>query len=124
MLTSLDATADSKTAETLTALGSWVSALTGGGAAKAATTATKAAPGGAPTAEAETKIPKSLSGLFVAGSSILRPGLYRFDYDASGALTGLRQVAEFTGCGVLSPPEAAVLAGLLKAGSTDCPPIH
>jgi len=118
MLASLDVTADSKTADTLTALGSLITGGAGGGTAKAATTAAKAAPGGGP-AEGETKTPKSLSGLFVPGSHILKPGLYRFEYDTTtGILQGLKEITAFSGCGALSPAE---FAALIKSGSTDCP---
>lgn len=120
MLTSLDATADSKTAETLTALASVIPALMGGGAAKAATTATKAAPGGGPPSAGETKIPKDLSGLFVPGSHILKPGLYKFVYNELGALSTLQEIVQFTGCGTVAPAQQKTLAAVLKQGSTDC----
>jgi len=97
MLTSLDVTEDSKTAETLTAVAALVSAATTGkspaGAAKA--------PGAAP--KGKSGAPSDLSTLFTRRTGILRPGLYRFDYDESGLLTGLTPVEFFTGAGIVRP---------------------
>jgi hypothetical protein len=92
MLTSLNASADAKTAETLTALGSIVSSVAGGGAggaAKAAKTATSGAtptpgsnPGGGPP-------PSALD------QAVLRPGLYKFVFDAGGKFRGLEAATFF-----------------------------
>jgi hypothetical protein len=114
MLTSLDVTADSKAAETLTALGSIVGAVVGmsAGGAPAATGAAKkkaAAPGGG-----ASRVPVDLSGLFAPGHYILKPGLYKFNYDTgpngNGALTGLLPVTYFTGCGPIQASDPAALA--------------
>jgi hypothetical protein len=98
MLTSLDASDDSKVAETLTALASLVGSATTGGAGTAAKAA-KTKPG--------------LQQLTTTGiipdfsDEILKPGLYKFVYDdASGQLKGLCRVTEFTSEGV-KPDECA-----------------
>ena len=106
MLTSLDASADSKTAETLTAIASIVSsaATAGAGGAKSAagaggggkitTTTTKFDEKGRREEEKVTeKIPDF-------SNQILKPGLYKFVYDASGQLIGLHCVTGFTNEGV------------------------
>jgi hypothetical protein len=102
MLTSLDATADSKTAETLTAIASLVSAAASPltGATQAAATAAKgmAKPGGNPKGQGNNQ-PQDLRNFFDVNGSILRPGLYKFTYDADGNLTGLDPVVFFTGYG-------------------------
>lgn len=96
MLTSLDASADSKTAETLTAIASLMSSAATGGAGAAAK-------GGKPalTGQNLAETVKDFS------DKILKPGLYKFVYDdASGQLIGLHAVTYFTDNGVV--PEAYV----------------
>jgi len=91
MLTSLDASADSKAAETLTAIASLVSSATtggAGGAPKSAMTTGKRGEHLAPP------VPPDFS------KQILKPGLYKFVYDANGELTGLRAVTYFSANGV------------------------
>jgi hypothetical protein len=86
MLTSLDASADSKTAETLTAIASLVSSATTGGAA---------APGKTKTMTQNNKeVPENIPDF---SDQILKPGLYKFVYDdASGQLIGLHAVTYFS----------------------------
>jgi hypothetical protein len=98
MLTSLDASGDSKTAETIGAVASLIGSLTGAGggsAAKGATT--KATGGGAPgVTQPGAKPPPS--------PNVLEPGLYRLDYDpVTGKLTGICAVAYFKNGGVQTP---------------------
>ena len=103
MLTSLDASSDSKVSETLSALASLVGSVTGK-SAPAATTG-PAAPS-TPAAESKFKVPPDLSGFFRAGHFILRPGLYKFRYnDSTGVLEGMKALAFFTGCGVIKAAE-------------------
>jgi hypothetical protein len=86
MLNSLDAAGDSKTAETLTAIGSIVAAAMGGGgggASKAAGTAAGAAGNRALTGTQVTQ-----------ADNILQPGLYRFHY-IDGVLVGLVKLTGF-----------------------------
>jgi hypothetical protein len=95
MLTSLDASADSKVSETLSALASIA------GTAMGTSTGTKAKgvvspPGGGPASLTD------LSSLYERDKAILRPGLYRFVY-SDGVLTGIAPVAFFTGTGVVMP---------------------
>jgi hypothetical protein len=100
MLTSLDASADSKTAETLTALASLVSSSVSplAAGAKAATSTGTPKPGGGPSTK--NKQPQGLSNLFTRQGTILRPGLYRFVYDeTTGELTDLKAVVYFSGYG-------------------------
>jgi hypothetical protein len=103
MLTSLDATADSKTAETLTAAAALVgAAMTGKTTAPAATA--KTAPGSGPGTKPTAQTPADLSIYYKSGTAILRPGLYRFEYDeTTGALIGLKPVEYFTGNGIVWP---------------------
>jgi hypothetical protein len=118
MLTSLDASADSKTAETLTALGSIAGAVAGGaagGAPKAKSLAS--APGGGQTSTQE--IPLDLAGYFVPGHFILRPGLYKFEYDKDGALTNLKPVTFFTGCGAIKADNPSALSSA-ESSEPDC----
>jgi len=106
MLTSLDASADSKTAETLTAIASLVSsaATAGAGGAKSAA----GAGGGGKITTTETKFDKEgrreeekvTEKIPDFSNQILKPGLYKFVYDASGQLIGLHCVTEFTNEGV------------------------
>jgi len=83
MLTSLNASADSKVAETLTAL----AAITGAVVTKGATGAMqqKSMSMVAPNAALPPTLPENA----------LRPGLYRFKYNEEGVLTGLIPVAFF-----------------------------
>jgi hypothetical protein len=82
MLTSLDATADSKVAETLTAVAAIAGAAmgtgSGGGAGKAA-----------------AKNAASIESIIPHETHILRPGLYRFEYDKDGLLIGLTPLQHF-----------------------------
>lgn len=121
MLTSLDASAETKGSEALSAVTGFLTAAEGGGTAKAVGTAAagaKSAPGGGANA---AKIPDSLSSLFTQGSHILRPGLYAFDYDSvTGVLKGLKEVSVFTGCGVRSSDDALLKQMLASAGGA-CP---
>ena len=103
MLTSLDSTADSKTAETLQALGTIAGTAIGGGAGAAAKTAAKAKAGGPGGGGGLPQLPADLSSYYGAANGILRPGLYRFNYDANGVLTSLTAVSFFTGNGTAAP---------------------
>jgi hypothetical protein len=89
MLTSLDASSDSKVSDTISAIASLVGSITGAGggaATKGATTAAKAAITKGITAQhKETTIP-----------NVLKPGLYRLNYDDnSGKLLGICAVTLF-----------------------------
>jgi hypothetical protein len=97
MLTSLDASADSKTAETLTAIASLMSSAATGGAGGAAKSAMTRGEGGE---QLVPTVPPDFS------KQVLKPGLYKFVYDANGELIGLRHVTYFTDKGVV--PEAYV----------------
>jgi hypothetical protein len=81
-LTSLQGSADSKVAETLTALASLVSAATGAATGTGAAKPSIKAPGG-PGAPPP------------APESALAPGLYAFDYGPDGALNGLCLMTAF-----------------------------
>lgn len=81
MLTSLEASADIKVAETLNAIGSIVSGIKGGGAT--ASSLTKQL-----TCEEPPKLP------------VLPPGLYEFMYDREGKFHRLRAVAYFCHDGI------------------------
>ena len=95
MLTSLDASADSKTAETLTALASIAGTVAGGGAGAAAKT-TKSA-----TTTTQALLPQFGTGI----NPILRPGLYRFVYyDKTGVLKSLEPVVFFDAEKGTTPP--------------------
>lgn len=82
MLTALDASADAKTAEILTSIAGIIGAVKGGGGDKAG------APGGGPSATRDCEL--------CYPETVLRPGLYRFVYDASGALTDVAPVKLFS----------------------------
>jgi hypothetical protein len=101
MLTSLDSTSDSKTAETLQALGAIAGTALTGGAGAAAKSASKAQAGG--PGGGLPQLPADLSSYYGAANGILRPGLYRFNYDANGVLTSLTAVSFFTGNGPAAP---------------------
>jgi hypothetical protein len=84
MLTSLNANADSKVSETLTALAAIAGAAVG-------TSST----GGA--SKGTNKSASSIQMLMPpSGDHILRPGLYRFSYDDKGLLTGLDPIVFFS----------------------------
>jgi hypothetical protein len=105
MLTSLNASADSQTAQTLTALGSIVSSVVGGGAGGAAKAA-KSATGGATPAPGSN--PQGGAAPSVLDQAVLRPGLYKFDFDSGGKFIGLEAVTFFdVGQGLLAPAAAA-----------------
>ncbi len=102
MLTSLDATADSQTAEVLQALGSIAGGAAGSStgtssAGKAAGKAATAVAGGPPKGGQ----PPDLSSYYTKNGGILRPGLYRFDFDPNGHLAGMTPVVFFTGNGTV-----------------------
>ena len=93
MLTSLDASADSKTAETLTAIASLVSSASTAGAG--------AAVKGNKFKMNEQELNGGPENPPDFSKQILKPGLYKFVYDeSSGRLTGLRCITEFTNTGV------------------------
>jgi hypothetical protein len=96
MLTSLDASADSKTAETLTAIASLMSSVSTGGASAAAK-------GGKSTVTATSNEAQTIEDI---SRQILKPGLYKFVYNTNGELTGLRPVTYFTNTGVESVTQA------------------
>jgi hypothetical protein len=122
MLTSLDTSADSKMAETLTALGSIAGAVASGGAGGGAAAAKpKSAPSGAAGLTAAQKIPPDLAGYFVPGHFILRPGLYKFKYATDGTLTGLKPVTYFTGCGAIKANDQAALTKAESSGTACWP---
>ncbi len=107
MLTSLDASSDSKFSETLSALASLVgssASLAGTGGASAAT---MKAPGGPPGTAARQNV-ADLSPFFVKGKHILKPGLYKFVYDEQGELQDLRPVVFFTGLGTVKALSYAI----------------
>jgi len=89
MLTSLDATADSKTSETLTALASLIGSVASATPAGAAAKAASPAKGTALNTES-VNLSEALT-----GSHMLRPGLYEFVYNSDGTLKGLKHVAYF-----------------------------
>ena len=106
MLTTLDATADAKVAESLQAIGSMVGSAFGAGTgtkAAGAAASNLPAPGGGPGGARPTRMPSDLSSYYDALKGVLRPGLYRFDYDANGTLTGISAVEFFTGNGTVKP---------------------
>jgi hypothetical protein len=81
MLTSLDSSADSKASEMMTAVGSVIGSVLGTG-------------GGG---KAQAKGSDTTAFMYLPQDSILKPGLYRFNYDTSGHMTGLCQVTSFEG---------------------------
>lgn len=85
MLTGVQNSADSKTAETISAVASLVSAFGGGGAKSSG--GSKAVGGFNGTSKENTSLPS------------LRPGLYDFRYDGYGRLTGLCALTLFTARG-------------------------
>jgi hypothetical protein len=87
MLTSLDASADSKMAETLTALASIAGTVAGGGTGAAAKSANNSA----------SKLLNLPLGYNEATTnSVLRPGLYSFYYNrTNGVLESLKPVVFF-----------------------------
>jgi hypothetical protein len=87
MLTSLDATVESKVAENITAIGS-----------VAASVVKALAPGGVPTGGSVTAVTVK-----VDNSAVLHPGLYRFDYGTDGTITGLTPVSLFGAKGISQP---------------------
>jgi hypothetical protein len=93
MLTSLNANADSKVSETLTALASIAGAAMGTGGN-----------GGTKAASQTKTLTESLGPPAPKESHILRPGLYRFEYDKDGVLTGLLPVVFFDGSKGTLPP--------------------
>ena len=106
MLTSLDATADSKVSDSLQALASLVgSALGASSGTKTAGAAKSAlpAPSGPPGKGQPPQLPPDLVSYYGKSNGILRPGLYRFNYNKKGVLTGVRAVAFFTGAGAILP---------------------
>jgi hypothetical protein len=113
MLTALDATSDSKTAETITAVASLVSAVGGLGGGSAAA-------GGAKAATSRT--------LALDGSElppVLPPGLYELVYDShTGKLSDIRPVRNFCASGIcggamLAPANARVPSDWQQPGSED-----
>jgi hypothetical protein len=91
MLTALDSSADSKTAETLASIGSILSATHGGGSS--GTGASSKSGGGAEEKNAPPP-PKALP-----------PGLYRLVVTPKGVVTGVCQVARFDNTGVVNAVE-------------------
>ena len=97
MLTSLNGSGDSKTAETLTALASLASSI---GGVVTGVGAVKPKAGGVPGADETPR-----------GAASLRPGLYEFRYDeVTGRIVGVCAVSFFTASGPVS------------AGRTGCEP--
>jgi hypothetical protein len=88
MLTSLDATADSKVSETISAMASLASAIGGGGAGSAAAGASK----GMKAMARE------------GGGPVLAPGLYAFILDDKGNYSRLQAVAYFCSNGTSPTP--------------------
>jgi hypothetical protein len=95
MLTSLDASADSKTAETLGAIASLVGSASTAGAGSAAKAATT-------TRSTKNKHTLTAEAVQDFSDQVLKPGLYKFVYNADGELVGLRAVTYFTNTGVQS----------------------
>jgi hypothetical protein len=91
MLTGIDASSDSKVAETLSAISSLVSAAEGGGAA----TGTSAA-----AHSFGAKLAAHFAGTPATTAPILPPGLYELNFDAGGKLTGISRVVYFCNSGV------------------------
>jgi hypothetical protein len=98
MLTSLNSSADSKTAETLASLASVVSAAYGGGSG--ATGTTKASKSGGGDEKDKTTV----------NPPVLPPGLYKIMFDRGGVLTSVCQVVRFSTTGI----ESAALAQKCK----------
>jgi hypothetical protein len=88
MLTSLNGSADTKVAETLTGLASVISSA---GSLAGPLLAARSVSG---TPEAKG-FPADLSHYYLSGTAILRPGLYSFVYNKKGVLTGLEPVTLF-----------------------------
>jgi hypothetical protein len=97
MLTSLNANADSKMSETLTALASIAGSVAGGGSGAAAKAAKN-------TVSSTQFVSPQFTSQGKLVNPVLRPGLYRFEYDTNGVLTGLKAVAFFDAeNGIVSP---------------------
>ena len=94
MLTSLDASADSKVADTLSAIGSIVSGIKGGGAAASGTSA------GGGAGEPQKALMGQLTGQEPPKLPVLPPGLYEFVYDEQGNFERFRAVAYFCHDGI------------------------
>src|SRR5208337_1338519 len=109
MLTALDATGDSKTAETISAVASLVGAAMTGGASSAAGGA-KAAGGAAAGGGAPAGPSAVLAYTKTTAPPVLPPGLYKFVFDDHGRLLGLDSVVYFCSSGLQTggcPPEAS-----------------
>jgi hypothetical protein len=97
MLTSLNANADSKMAETLTALASIAGSVAGGGTGAAAKAAKS-------TATSTQSLLAQFGPQATPVNPVLRPGLYRFEYNKKGVMTGLKAVAFFDAdTGIVAP---------------------
>lgn len=94
MLTSLNSSADSKTAETLASLASVIGAVYGGGSGATGTTKAVKSGGGAQDENAAPNPP------------VLPPGLYKIVFDKSGVLTNVCQVVRFATTGIESAATA------------------
>jgi hypothetical protein len=97
MLSSLQASGDNKVAETLTAVASIIAATHGGGAAATGGGKDKGgAPGGVGP---DGTVTDPVSDIINSSKIILKPGLYRFQYNEQGQLSGFCAVAYFSGTG-------------------------
>jgi hypothetical protein len=94
MLTSLDASADSKVADTLTPIASIVSGIKGGGSSAAGTSAD----GG--SSASQKVLMQQLTGAKPSNLPVLPTGLYEFVYGTNGNLERLRAVAYFCHDGI------------------------
>lgn len=89
MLTSLNSSADSKTAETLASIASVIGAVYAGGSGATGTTKALKSGGGGPNDS-------------TSNPPVLPPGLYKIVFDKSGALTNVCQVVRFATTGIES----------------------
>jgi hypothetical protein len=103
MLTSLDASSDTKTPETIGAI------------AELITAASNAAKSGAAGAGAAPPIgQQALPGV----SGVLLPGLYEFEYDPMGNMMGIKPVTIFECLGAECPKPRVPVPKPLKQGTT------
>jgi hypothetical protein len=105
MLTALDSSADSKTAETLASIGTILSATHGGGSG--GTGGSKDKSGGAPEVKGAPPPAKALP-----------PGLYRLVVTPKGLVVDVCQVARFDSTGVLAALELEACAAKDKKAQT------
>jgi len=112
MLTALDATADTKAAEVLASVASVIGAVKGGGGGSDS----GGSKGGGKTAQAPSGGPSTTT----RTASILRPGLYSFDYDKDGKLAALTAITYFGCTGKVDGVPCVGDYGTKEKRETDC----